>query len=160
MASTGRTEIGLRLLKCLLLPGLGTGVMFASFHSGGNQPVTRLALNWEVILGAVDGATVRRSLAEILSGPVAFPASKLDSFFRTLTSVTLEKQKVVEQDAGVIGLVDLEGLAGGVLKWSMRLLASVDSSGGVPLHVQALFAVVCRGGVGLQTSFGRHCSVC
>ena len=78
--------------------------------------MTRLALNREVILGAIDEATVRRSLAEILSGPVAFPASKLDSFFRTSTSVILEKQKVVEQDAEVVGLVDLVDLAGGALK--------------------------------------------
>lgn len=34
-----------------------------------------------VILPAIDGAAIRRSLAEILSGPVAFPVSRLVSFF-------------------------------------------------------------------------------
>ena len=37
LASTGsRMEIGLRLLRSFLPPGLGTGLMFASFHSDGN----------------------------------------------------------------------------------------------------------------------------
>ena len=102
MASTGRTEIGLRLLKSLFPPGLGTGVIFASFHSNGNWPVVRLALNREVILWAMDGATMLKSLAEILSGPVAFPASKLDSFFRTSVSETSDKRKIEEQEAGEI----------------------------------------------------------
>ena len=45
-------------------------------------------------------ATTCRSLVEILSGPVAFPSSKLDSFFSTLVSETSEKQKVEEQETG------------------------------------------------------------
>ena len=58
--------------------------------------MTRLVLNREVILGTIDGATIRRSLAEILSGPVAFPASKLDSFFMTSTSVTLIREAEIK----------------------------------------------------------------
>ena len=36
LASTGRMEIGLRLLRSFLPPGLGMGLMFTSFHSDGN----------------------------------------------------------------------------------------------------------------------------
>ena len=46
--------------------------------------------------------TMHKSLAEILSGPVAFPASKLDSFFRTSVSETSDRQKIEEQEAGGI----------------------------------------------------------
>ena len=93
-------EIGLKLLKSLFPPGLGTGVTFASFPSEGNLPVVRLACNREVMLWAMDGATMRKSLAEILSGPVAFPTSKLDSFFSTSVSESSEKWKIEQQDAG------------------------------------------------------------
>ena len=47
-------------------------------------------------------ATMRKSLAEILSGPVAFPTSKLDNFFRTSVSKTSDKWKIEEQEAGEI----------------------------------------------------------
>ena len=80
-----------------------------------------------MILQAKDEATMRKSLAEILSGPAAFPASKLDSFFRTTVSVTSEKQKITRQGARVIELVSCLGLAGGVLKWSIYEL--VGNSG-------------------------------
>ena len=68
---------------------------------------------------------MRKSLAVILSGAVAFPASKFDKFFRISASVILKKWKVVEQPAGVVGLVDAVDVAGGVLKCSMRLFATV-----------------------------------
>ena len=35
LASTGRMDIGLRLLRSFLPPCLGMGLMFASFHSDG-----------------------------------------------------------------------------------------------------------------------------
>ena len=52
-----------------------------------------------VILPVIDGAAIQRSLAEILSGPVAFPVSRLVKFFKTSDSVSSEKQKVTGEEA-------------------------------------------------------------
>ena len=89
-----------------------------------------------MILGVIDGATIHKSLAEILSGPVAFPASNFYNFLRTSASVIPEKRKVVRQGAGDVRLVDAVDVAGRVLRLSMRLLATMDSSGGAPLLVK------------------------
>ena len=71
-----------------------------------------------MILGVIDGATIRRSLAEILSGPVAFPASKFENSFKDLSFRDLREVEIVEQEAWFLVLVDDVGVIGGVLRWS------------------------------------------
>ena len=62
------------------------GVILASFHSEGKCPEYKLSLNSFVRLQKIVGATIRRSLAEILSRPVALPASKDVNFLQTSSS--------------------------------------------------------------------------
>lgn len=49
--------------------------MLTTFHSDGNCPVNRLASKSVVRVPGIAGIAVCQSLAAVLSGPVALPAS-------------------------------------------------------------------------------------
>ena len=55
---------------------LGMVVILASFNSEGICSESTLSLNSFARLQEIESATIRRSPAEILSGPVALPVSK------------------------------------------------------------------------------------
>ena len=75
---------------------MGTGLTFACFHSEGNSPRYRLALNREVRLLEIEGATMRSNRAEMPSDPVAFLSSRAFSFLKTISSSREKKLKYAE----------------------------------------------------------------
>ena len=78
LAITGRREMGRKLLMSFL-------------GKEGICPESKLSLNSFVRLQEIEGATIRRSLAEILSGPVALPVSKDVNFLKTSSSLSSTK---------------------------------------------------------------------
>ena len=65
-----------------------------SFYSVGKQPCDRSALNINVRLGNMAGAIICRSLADILSGPVALHSLRVVNFLNTASSDILVNLKL------------------------------------------------------------------
>ena len=66
----------------------------------------------------IDGATIRRSLAEILSGPVAFPAFKFDNSFKDLSFRDLREVEICRAGRWVCGI----GGCCGCNRWSAEVV--------------------------------------
>ena len=80
-------------------------------------------MNRDVKLDEIEGATIRMSLAEILSGPVALFMSRVRSFFNTVFSRTLKNLNFdntgVSRQISCLGANDFKAEA----KWSAKHLA-------------------------------------
>ena len=70
------------------------------------------------------GATIFKSLAGIMSGPVAFLSSSPDNFLSTSSSVILLKLKLVE--TGVIWNLEVEGDGTATTSTSVSSIAAVS----------------------------------
>ena len=88
---------------------LGTGTIFAYFHSVGTLPEAKDLLNSSVRDGAITSAHSFNNLADIPSGPVAFPIDNADNRLRTssmetgVNSVELSNVVVGVGTRGVLG---------------------------------------------------------
>ena len=88
---------------------LGTGTIFAYFHSVGTLPKANDLLNSSVRDGAITSAHSFNNLADIPSGPVAFPVDNADNRLRTSSMETGVNS--VELSNSVVG-VGRHGLSG------------------------------------------------
>ena len=86
LARTGKIEMGQYSSALLARADLGTGVIVAAFHSEGHWDVLRQKLKRLHKLLLIAGAVSFRTLALIISTPIALVGSSLDSAAATSSS--------------------------------------------------------------------------